>query len=307
MIVKNEAHVIERALESALPLVDFIYVEDTGSADDTPGIVLDFMAKHGIGGAVTHEPWQNFAFNRTHALNRLREGRGADYALRLDADDILTFDDGFSAKAFKSQLDKDIYDVRIAYDTLAYSRPDLVSVNCHAVYKGVTHEYLEVSPDATRGTAEGFAIKIIGGGARHAGGRKFETDAELLEKALETETDPFMLSRYRFYLAQSYRDAGLPSKALANYLLRASLDGWVEERYVATYEAANLMWKLGFPAAQVLGMYGRAIDLIPTRAEALFAATMYSEGRRSPLTQPSAGLFLQPHTYRGKNDNSPVS
>ena len=45
--------------------------------------------------------------------------------------------------------------------------------------------------------------------------------------------DPFLISRYTFYLAQSYRDCGEKEKALANYMKRAELGFWNEEIYVS--------------------------------------------------------------------------
>ncbi|MEU5316418.1 glycosyltransferase [Streptomyces sp. NPDC021056] len=41
MIVKNEAHVIRRCLESVLPLVDTWVILDTGSPDGTQDIIRE--------------------------------------------------------------------------------------------------------------------------------------------------------------------------------------------------------------------------------------------------------------------------
>jgi glycosyltransferase involved in cell wall biosynthesis len=43
MIVKNEAHVIRRCLDSVLPLVDYLLIVDTGSTDDTQTLVREFL------------------------------------------------------------------------------------------------------------------------------------------------------------------------------------------------------------------------------------------------------------------------
>ena len=43
MIVKNEAHVILRCLDSVRPLVDYVLIEDTGSTDGTQQIVMDWL------------------------------------------------------------------------------------------------------------------------------------------------------------------------------------------------------------------------------------------------------------------------
>ena len=61
----------------------------------------------------------------------------------------------------------------------------------------------------------------------------------ILEKALRTEQDPFLRSRYTFYLARSYRDAGDKEKALESYLKRAKFGYWDEEVFDSLYGAAS--------------------------------------------------------------------
>jgi glycosyltransferase involved in cell wall biosynthesis len=82
MIVRNEAPVIRRCLESMLPLIDYVLIVDTGSTDATRTVVRDFLSEKNIAGEVIDEPWQNFAYNRTFALRKLREKRQIDYSLR---------------------------------------------------------------------------------------------------------------------------------------------------------------------------------------------------------------------------------
>src|SRR5271168_4484452 len=86
MIVKNESKVILRCLESVRPLVDYVLIEDTGSTDGTQTMIREWLAQAGLPGEVYGEPWRDFAYNRSHALARLRENIGVDYALISDAD-----------------------------------------------------------------------------------------------------------------------------------------------------------------------------------------------------------------------------
>src|SRR5439155_19966470 len=104
---------------------------------------------------------------------------------------------------------------------------------------------------------------------------KYRRDAELLEKALSYETDPFLISRYTFYLAQSYKDCGEHEKALEKYLKRAELGYWSEEIYISLLEAGNLMAAMDRPFDEVMSTYQRAAQTLPTRADALPAATLY--------------------------------
>jgi glycosyltransferase involved in cell wall biosynthesis len=309
MIVKNETKLIRRCLESVLPLLDYILVVDTGSTDGTQQMIRDFLKEKKIDGAVIEEPWRDFAWNRSFALAKLREVESVDYGMVIDADDTLEIDADFDAAAFKSKLTADFYDVPVRHGTIAHHRPQLFSNRLPFSFKGVLHEYLEVPPgNLTRETVKGFAVHASTGGARSDNPRKYQDDAAVLESALATETDPFLISRYTFYLAQSYRDGGEREKSLAHYLKRAELGHWNEEIYVSLFEAGNLMAALDRPFEEVLATWERASQLVPGRAEALHAAARYcrqksknAQGmefaqRGSELKQPS-GLFVQPWIY----------
>ena len=62
---------------------------------------------------------------------------------------------------------------------------------------------------------------------------------------MRSEEDAFLRSRYTFYLARSYRDAGDTAKALENYLKRAELGYWTEEVFKSLYGAAQLLKATG--------------------------------------------------------------
>jgi glycosyltransferase involved in cell wall biosynthesis len=298
MIVKDEVHVILKCLESVRPLVDYVLVVDTGSTDGTQQLVWDYLVREKLPGGVFEEPWQNFAYNRTFALQELRKTPRVDYALIIDADDQIELDDGFDPNAFKAGMDQDLYDVEVAHGNMIHIRPQLFRNDLPFSFKGVVHEYLEAPPgDLSRGRATGFRVKISGGGARSRNTLKFEDDALLLERTLATETDPFLISRYTFYLAQSYRDCGQIERALENYLKRAELGYWDQEIYISLLEAGNMMVALSRPFDEVISTYLRASDLVPTRAEALHAASHYcrdhgrnAEGLRicAPRHRPAA-------------------
>lgn len=308
MIVKNEAGVIRRCLASARPLLDYALLVDTGSTDGTQQVVRNFLAEHALPGAVIDEPWRDFAYNRSLALARLRAVGHVDYAMILDADDFLALD-GFDAYTFKSQMDRDIYDVEVVHGNIRHFRPHIVSNRLAFAFMGVLHEYLAppLGP-LSRATATGLRIVIGHGGARSGNPQKFQDDAALLERTLQAETDPFLISRYTFYLAQSYRDCGERRKALENYLKRAELGYWHEEAYVSLLEAGKLMEVEGYPFDAVTAVYERASQLVPARAEALHAASLYcrnhgrnAQGRdfaRRGIELPSpVGLFVQPWVY----------
>ena len=131
MIVKNEAHVITRCLDSVRPLIDYVLVEDTGSTDGTQMLVREWMRRNDVPGLVIEEPWRNFAYNRSHALEALRKVEAVDYALIIDADDQLVLEANFNPTEFKKGMRQDLYQIQIrqgdTFDTLRWRLPRLCS------------------------------------------------------------------------------------------------------------------------------------------------------------------------------------
>jgi glycosyltransferase involved in cell wall biosynthesis len=310
MIVKNEFEVITRCLNSVRPLVDYVLIEDTGSTDGTQQLIADWLGQNNMPGAVIEEPWRDFAYNRSHVMEKLREVEHVDYALIIDADDQVRSEDGFDPVAFKADLRHDLYDIQIRHGGSYFHRPQLCANKLPFCFKAVLHEYLEAPAGLmSRQTAKGFYIETGRGGARNQNPRKYQDDAATLEKALLTERDPFLISRYTFYLAQSYRDCGEREKALVNYLKRAELGYWVEEVFESLYSAAKLKEALEFSVEEVIAAYLRATDAVPTRAEALHALSRFcrfkgrnEEGfqyakRGLDIPLPTGGLFVETWIY----------
>src|SRR6516164_3553502 len=89
MIVKNESKNMVRLLNSAKPIIDFVSIVDTGSTDDTINIINTWCQQNKINGVVHQEPFQNFAYNRTHSIQMAKKSfPQADYFLLSDADFI---------------------------------------------------------------------------------------------------------------------------------------------------------------------------------------------------------------------------
>ena len=310
MIVKNESRVIERCLKSVVTLIDYVMVCDTGSTDATREIVREFLDAHGIPGKVIDEPWQNFAHNRSVALATLRDVADIDYGFTIDADETLVIDESFDAASIKAGLTADLYELEVWSGSSRYGRPALFSNRKPFVYRAVLHEYLEAPAGATRGgQVDGLHVLVSHDGARSANPNKFADDARLLEAELARETDPFLRSRYTFYLAQSLRDSGQLGPARAAYLQRAEMGYWQEEVYVALLRAAQLAENLRLPTDEIIAGFLRAYELIPTRGEALHgAAAVCRQTKRYQLgyllaraglsiERPASGLFLDQTVY----------
>ena len=310
MIVKNELAVILQCLESVKPLVDYMLIEDTGSTDGTQDLIRQYLKREGIPGEVREEPWRDFAFNRTLGLKMLREREDIDYALVIDADEIVEYDKGFDVRAFKASLTEELYHVKIRLPPIEYYRPQLLKNRVAFEYRGVLHEFVEGPPGGfSVGTASGFHMLSGRGGARSQDPNKYQRDASVLECALRTERDPFLISRYTFYLAQSYKDLVNKDKALRHYLERSKLGFWDQEVYISLYEAASLTEQLKYPPHEVIGSYLTAYEQCAWRAEALHGAVRYCRlnnlhkqgyliGKHAiTIPRPDTGLFLQTWIY----------
>ena len=118
MIVRNEAHVIERCLRSVLPIIDSWAIVDTGSTDGTQDRIRELLA--GLPGELIERPWVNFAHNRTEAI--AHAGRRGDYFFVIDADEVVELEPRFALP----HLSAGAYIVEVAFHGCVYPRRQLV-------------------------------------------------------------------------------------------------------------------------------------------------------------------------------------
>lgn len=301
MIVKNEAPVIRRCLASVRTIIDHWIIVDTGSTDGTQAIIDEAMRD--VPGALHQRPWQDFAHNRTEALALARDH--GTFTLIIDADDTLRVPPGFVLP----DLGADTYFLDIADQGVVYQRMQIVRSALPWRYRGVLHEFPTCGDvTTTTGTLPVTMVRNHDG-ARRRDPQTYARDAQILERALTTESDPFLVARYTFYLGQSYRDCGQPAPAVEAYLRRAELGFWIEEVYVSLLQAGRMMERLGRPPELILAIYARASAAVPTRAEAAHAASRLCRALSRPaqgcsvaeaslgLPVPADGLFVETWIY----------
>ncbi len=300
MIVKNESGVIRRCIDSVRPLISHWVIVDTGSTDGTQDVIRDYLKD--LPGELHERPWQDFAHNRSEALALARPH--AAFSLIIDADDALEIPPGYELP----QLTADCYLMEIRDTPLLYWRRQLVRNTLTWFYRGVLHEFVTSAEPHTTDTLP-IGMRRNHDGARRKDPSWFMRDVEVLERALAVETDPFLKSRYTFYLAQSYRDSGKQAKSLEYYLARSTMGGWHEEVYVSHYQSARLKEALGFPDQDIFRSYEEATSVHPARVEARHGASRlcrirgYHEkgyeiakaGLGKPL--PTDALFAEPWIY----------
>nr|AKA59403.1 glycosyl transferase, group 2 family protein [uncultured bacterium AB_162] len=259
MIVKDEAPVIRRCLDSVRPLIDRWAIVDTGSTDGTQEIVREHLRD--LPGTLVERPWVDFAHNRSEAIEYAREG--ADYLFVIDADEVLELDEGFELP----RLEADSYNAEVAYAGCTYLRKQFVRAALPWRYRGVVHEYLECPEARTEGFLPGLRTVPHRDGARARDPNTYRRDALVIERALIDEPDN---TRYVFYLAQSYRDSGEHELAIRHYRRRAEMGGWPEEVWYSLYQVAVLEERLERPWPEVMADYLAAHEMRPDRAGPLF-------------------------------------
>jgi hypothetical protein len=300
MIVKNEAPVIRRCLDSVLPAISHWVIVDTGSTDGTQDIIRAHLSN--VPGVLYEREWQDFAHNRSESLALARAH--TDYSLVIDADDFLEPLDALDVP----ELTHDCYTLDIIDPPLRYIRKQLVSNRLLWRYRGVLHEFIDCEQEHSVGHWP-WPMRRNHDGARRRDVHTFDKDAQVFLRALETEQDPFLRSRYTFYLAQSYRDSQQLQEAITFYQQRAQMGGWQEEVFYSLYQVAKLKEDLGLPDEEVLAAYEAASQSSSTRIEALHGASRlcrikgrYAQGmafaqRGLARPYPADALFGQPWIY----------
>lgn len=269
MIVKNEKDVIARCLASTLNIIDYWIIVDTGSTDGTQDIIKNFMKEKNVPGELYERPWKNFAHNRNEALDFARHK--ADYIFFMDADEYLIYEPNFKLP----ELNRDFYYMPITFGGSRYSRVFMVKGDQDWKWEGVLHEAVGSSVARSSGTFENVYDFVTAEGARSKDPEKYLKDAAVLEEALKEDPNN---SRYRFYLAQSYGDAGKNEESIVNYEKRVALGGWDQEVFWSLFKIAELKKGLKEKHEELLKAYNRAFQFRKTRVEPLYhIASLFRE------------------------------
>ena len=224
MLVNNDSNRILRALQSVAHLIDYWVICDTGSSDNTAELVEAFFREKGIAGELHHVEWKNYGFNRSQAIKLA--GTRCDYLLFMDAH-LELIDSGFD----KRKLTSHHYMMQQRNGTLTYYTTRLVSTELGWKSIGVTHEYYEV-PGINVASHKLEKLYVVDHSDSAALAEKIKRDIVLLNEGITAEPEN---DRYKFYLANSYRDSGDFTSAIVWYDRRISAGGWEEEVYYAKY------------------------------------------------------------------------
>ena len=285
MIVKDESHIIRECLATVAPYLDYWIISDTGSTDGTQDIIRKFFEEAKIPGELHEDPWKEFGPSRTVAL-RYCDGK-VQYAWVIDADDFVV-----GKLPFPEEMTADSYELVYRLGGLNFSRHQVFRVACGWRYENVLHEY-PVSEQAKPG------VKITGDyyiQARTAGNRskdplKYYHDALKVERALVTDPGN---TRYLFYGAQSYRDAGPDYRKQSVRLYQKRIKkggGFLEEIYISHWEIARHFRAMKKSANEIRTACLEAFKILPSRSESLHELSEYC--RQELHDYPGAYLYAK--------------
>lgn len=312
MIVKNEAGVIARALDSVLPWIDIWCVLDTGSTDGTQEIIrkkLRHLNGHLFQGVDPQgKGVPDFSFEGAHYVGfadarnlarRLALTEHPDYLLLVDADETVEFH-----VTRPETLDKDgyLWVVDTGHDLVP--RFGIIRADERWVYSGPCHEVLRwVTPDNAMPNCEiqrGIKINAINlDGARSREGLivKFGNDAKTLCKWLMTHPDDM---RSWYYYGRVCAAGGNHSAAITAFMRRIENPGLGDQQevYHAAYSLGCIFEVAEEDLAEAEKWYRVAHDLRPGRKETIghLARILRLQGRYADAMEMIANIIDLPDT-----------
>lgn len=286
-IMKNEAHVITRMLNSIKSIVDIVCLVDTGSTDNTIEVVKNWGLENNVETHVFERVFDNFENSRNYSIQMAREitnGRGSDYwGFWLDADEVLEIQPNFN----KNGIDKDLYMFNTYINVMKYTRNECYKLDKPFRFYGPVHEFIVCDDrNITSGLMDGLVVRVQMDGGSWKGNipEKYKSHAHVLEKYIDANRqDP----RWIFYTAQSYHDSAcVPDNKEENEeRLRRSMkyyrerisrqDGYPEEIFYSQFRIGTIMRALEEPWYLTMNELLKAYTMEPLRAEPIKAIIDY--------------------------------
>ena len=286
-IMKDEAHVITRMLNSIKSIVDIVCLIDTGSTDNTIEVVKKWGQQNNIETYVFERPFDNFENSRNYSIQMAREvtkDRGNDYwGFWLDADETIEILPTFN----KNGINKDLYMFNTYINAMKYTRNECFKLDKPFRFYGPVHEFIVCDDkNITSGLMEGINVRVQmdGGSWRGDIPEKYKSHAITLERYIDSNRqDP----RWIFYTAQSYHDSACIKdnreeneerlrRSMKYYKERVSrVDGYPEELFYSQYRVGTIMRVLEEPWHLTMNEFLKAYSMDPLRAEPIKAIIDY--------------------------------
>ena len=266
MLAFNEAKVIARCIASVKKFISAWCIIDSHSSDGMKQIVQSELGH--LPGMIVDRTWEGFAVGRNQSVE-LAKQFCCDYLLIIDADDTLELSPTFTMP----MLTSDQYFVQHRDHGYTYSRQHLLKASIPWVYEGIIHEEPSQLPSYThKFLDDAWILSHCDGHSHEHKKEKYLRDAALLEAELAKNPQN---SRYQYYLAQSYKDAGEFELAIKHYDVRARMPGQRDEAYVSQLLASQLREILKRSDQEIISSYIVAHELEPIRPEASYYLTNF--------------------------------
>lgn len=285
MIVRDEAHVIERCLDSVRPLVDYVRIVDTGSTDDTVHLIRAWCLREGVDCRVTSTEWVDFATNRNEALALAGEC-GASHLILIDADEVLHINhqEVLAMRRMLAETEQAMFTIPMVYGNNICTRTNITrNLPERLSYRFPIHEELVLDGEGDyhltlignpASYTDGPHVTTPQDGARSQAPGRLERDLLALTKAYNEDNNP----RHLFYAGQVLRIGahtssdpnlwGMVRQAYTQYL-RAMAGNYQPHCYVAALWVARIMEMEGCDPDRVIETYLRVHDFDPGRPEAM--------------------------------------
>ena len=272
-IVKDEAHVVERMLNSIKSIIDCAVFVDTGSTDGTQDVIKKWGEKNNIPVFVYERPFDNFENSRNYAMQMVKDK--SQYAFWLDADETIEVSPTFD----KNKLDKDLYMFNTYINAMKYTRNECWNTDKNFRWYGPVHEFIITDDqNISSGLMDGIVVRVQMDGGSWKGNipDKYKKHSMILEDYIDNKDRN---ARWVFYTAQSYHDsASIPdNKAENEERLRRSmkyyrerigrLDGYEEERFYSQFRVGTISKILEEPWYKVHQELLKAYAMDPLRGE----------------------------------------
>ena len=251
MIVKNEAHVIKRCLNSVKKFIDFWIIIDTGSTDNTKELIREVLV--GIPGALHERPWKNFAFNRNESLELAYNK--AEYLLILDADEELYCSENF---AFPD-LNHIAYEIMLETRQEKFYRAQLLKNLPTWRYNNIIHELLNLPKNEYIPKLNNIKIISHNDSARNQNPDKYKVDLQILKQGLKEEPHNlyYMLhiSQHYFHQKQFYLSLYYTERVIEKLAEKKIDNELMFYRWYCLYQIAQIKLAIKTQWHKVLSMY----------------------------------------------------
>lgn len=273
-IFKNESKNVYRCLNSIKSIINYVSICDTGSTDNTIELIEKWGQENNVPTKVHSGPEQifkNFGYNRTLSYKKaVQSFPEADYLLLIDADMVIKITKDWDP----NKLTADGYLFEQVNSEIRYWNTRLISTKHKWVCAGVTHEYWDCKKkNAVMEKTKDIWIHDIGDGGSKE--NKFKRDIKLLTEGIQDDCENEGLkTRYKFYLANSYKDSGDPENAILWYKKRIESEGWFEEVFMS-YKYMGECYKKLKDEPHMVESWLIAWDINPERAETLYELSKF--------------------------------